>query len=109
MKNFLQAGERLQYANSSGSTITSGSPVLVGKRIGIAVADIADGTTGILAMDGVFSITKLTADVVTQGALLYWDDTNKRLTITPSTHELAGYAHAAADGTKTTVECRINR
>lgn len=109
MKNYIQEGDRLQYANSSGSTITSGTPILVGERLGIATGDIADGTTGILAMEGVFSIAKLSTDVVTQGALLYWDDTNKRLTLTATANTLAGYAQSAAGNGITTVECMINR
>lgn len=109
MKNYVQKGERLQYANASGSTITSGSPVLVGKRVGIAVADIPTATTGILAMCGVFSVTKVTTDVIAQGVVLYWDDTAKKMTVTVGTNTIAGYAQAAAGNGATTVDIMLNR
>lgn len=109
MKNYIQDGARLQYANSSGSTITSGTGVLVGKRLGVAVADIANNTTGVLAMDGVFLLPKTLANVIAQGDLLYWNDTAKELTSTASGNTFAGYAHKAAGSTSSTIECRINR
>ncbi len=51
---------------------------------------------------------KVTANVVAQGALLYWDDATKLLTTTVSTNTLAGYAAAAASGTDTTVNISLN-
>jgi len=112
MDNFLQEGTRLEYINATSADIASSAPVLVGSRLGIAVGAILNTTpnsVGILAMDGVYTITKLTADVVSQGDELYWDDTNKRLTLASTGNTLAGYAHKAANGSATTVECRINR
>ncbi len=109
MKNYLQEGTRRTYTNSTGSTITSGTPVLVGNRLGIAVGDILDTETGVLAMVGVFSIAKLSTDVVTQGDNLYWDNGNSRLTLTALANTLIGYAQAAAGNGVTTVECRINQ
>lgn len=109
MKNYIQDGDRLQFANSSGSTITSGSGVLVGSRVGVACADIPNNTTGVLAIDGVYNLPKLSTDVVAQGALLYWDNTNKRLTVTSSGNTLAGFAMGAAGNGVTTVDININR
>jgi predicted RecA/RadA family phage recombinase len=56
----------------------------------------------------VFNLPKLSTDVVAQGDLLYWDNTNKRLTTTVGTNTLAGYATAAASGTATTVNISLN-
>lgn len=109
MNNQISTGERLQYTNSSGSTITSGSGVLVGIKLGVAAGDILNTEIGILAMDGVFDLPKLSTDVVAQGVALYWDNTNKRLTVTAAGNTLVGYAHAAAGNGVTTVQCRINR
>jgi len=109
MKNFVQNGDRMQYANASGSTITSGTPILVGKRVGIAVADIPTGTTGVLAMEGVFTVTKLSTDVIAQGVVVYWDDTAKKFTVVASTNTIAGYAQAAAGASTTTVDLMLNR
>lgn len=108
MKNYIEEGNRLQYANSSGSTIASGAGVLVGSRLGVAVSDILTATTGILAMSGVFNLPKLSTDVVTQGAKLYWDNTNKRLTLTSTSNTLVGYAQNAAGNGVTTVDAMIS-
>ena len=107
MKNYIQEGERIQY--TAGADITSGQMVLVSKRLGVATADIANGDVGVLAMDGVYEIAKLSTDVVAQGDLLYWDNVNSRLTLTATSNTLAGYAHAAAGNGVTTVKIRINR
>jgi predicted RecA/RadA family phage recombinase len=107
MTNFVQEGDRLLY--TAGADTASGAGVKVGVRFGVATAAILNGASGIVAMEGVFTIPKLSTDVVAQGVLLYWDDTNKRLTTTASTHITAGYATAAAGNGVTTVNVCINR
>lgn len=107
MKNYIKEGRRITI--TAGADITSGSGVLVGVRLGVACTDIANGTTGELAMEGVFNLPKLGTDVVAQGALLYWDNTNKRLTTTASGNTQAGFAFAAAGNGVTTVDIAINR
>ena len=107
-KNYVQEGDVIDYANASGSTITSGTPVLIGARLGVALADIANGATGSVQVEGVFTVTKIGTDTVAAGALLYWDNTNKRLTTTASGNTLAGFAVAAAGSGVTTVNIKIN-
>ena len=63
-KNYVQEGDVIDYANASGSTITSGTPVLIGARLGVALADIANGATGSVQVEGVFTVTKLGTDTV---------------------------------------------
>ena len=46
--------------------------------------------------------------MVAQGALLYWDNTNKRLTTTATGNTLAGYATAAAGAGMSTVCINLN-
>ena len=82
--------------------------MLIGNRIGVLLTDLANGEVGAAQVTGVWELTKLSTDVVTQGALLYWDAGNSRLTTTASTHKQAGYAWAAASGTDTTVQIKIN-
>jgi predicted RecA/RadA family phage recombinase len=108
VKNYIQDGDRLTYTNASGATITSGSGVLVGTKLGVASIDIADAAKGALAVEGVFNLPKLSTDVVAQGAALYWDNTNKRLTTTASGNTYAGFAHAAAGNGATTVDLNLN-
>lgn len=106
--NYLMSGDVIDYTNGSGSAIASGAPVLVGARLGISLAAIPDGSTGSVRMRGVFTVAKLSSDTPAQGALLYWDNTNKRLTTTSSGNTLAGYAAKAAGSGATTVEISIN-
>ena len=100
MKNFVQKGSTVDYAASA--NITSGQPVLVGAMLGIAATDIANGATGILATEGVFTLPSLTGTGWAQGAQLYWDDTNKRVTNVASGNTACGKCwntKASADAT----------
>ena len=107
-QNYVQEGDVLNYTNASGSTITSGAAVLIGTWLGVALADIANGATGSVAIEGVFTVAKLGTDVVAAGALLYWDNANKRLTTTASGNTLSGFAVAAAGSGVTAVNIKIN-
>lgn len=103
---FVQPGDVIDY--TAGANIASGQVVLMGVRIGVALAAIVSGATGPMQVTGVFSIAKLSTDVVGQGADLYWDNTNSRLTTTPTANTLAGYAVAASGSGATTVNIKIN-
>ena len=106
--NYLYTGDVLEYTNGGSTEVASGAPVLVGSRLGIALVNIPAGGTGSVRMRGVFTVAKLSSDVVGQGDLLYWDATNSRLTTTASTNKLAGYAAAAAGNGVTTVAISLN-
>lgn len=103
---FVQPGEVIDY--TAGANIASGQVVLMGARIGVALKAIANGETGPMQVTGVFNIAKLSTDNIAQGALLYWDNTNSRLTTTASGNTLAGFAAAAAAATTTSVNIKIN-
>lgn len=106
MKNSVSMG--LTIDHTPAAQRLAGAMTLIGTRVGVAVADVAASTPGVFAIEGVYTITKLTSDVVAQGALLYWDNTNLRLTTTSAGNTLAGFAFAAASGTDTTVQIKIN-
>lgn len=89
MKNRIQSGEVLDFANITGALILGGSLVVFGALAGIAVADIADGETGAVALTGVYNLPKA-AGAITQGAKVYWDATNKVVTTTASGNTLFG-------------------
>lgn len=103
---YVMSGDVIDYV--AGSAVTSGQVLLIGTRIGVALAAIASGATGAVRMLGIFTIAKLSTDVVAAGALLYWDNANSRLTVTSAGNTLAGYATAAAGNGVTTVEISIN-
>lgn len=106
MKNFIQPGDVLDHTPAG--AVASGAVVVIGARIGVALANIAAGEPGALRVKGVVELAKLGTDVVAQGALLYWDDANDRLTTTASGNTLAGYAAKAAGNGATTVWLHLN-
>lgn len=105
-KNHIQPGHVLDHV--AATAITSGQVVLLGVRIGVALGNAAIGETVAVQVKEVFNLPKVTANVVAQGALLYWDNTAKLLTTTATANTLAGYAAAAASGTDTTVDIALN-
>lgn len=110
MKNYQQDGNAINWTNDTGAAVTAGTMVKIGSRVGVCAVDIANSASGAVALSGVFnSIPKITTDVVTVGADLYWDNTNKRLTLTATANTLAGFAYAAAGNGVTTVTVCINK
>ncbi|TAH39287.1 MAG: DUF2190 family protein [Planctomycetota bacterium] len=88
--------------------LASGEGVLVGSIFGVAQHVAANAAEVETEVVGVFELPKLSTDVVTQGALLYWDNTNFRLTVTASGNTKVGVAVAAAGDGVTTVLCRLS-
>jgi len=103
MKNYIQEGDVVTL--TAPYAVSSGGGALVGTVFGVAVTDIANGVVGQFQREGVFDITALTTDVIAQGAKVYWDNTNKRVTGTASTNALIGAALVAKANGDTT--CRV--
>ena len=104
-KTYIQKGDAIDY--TAGGALASGAVIVIGVRVGVLLQALAaSGDVGSLQMLGVFELTKLTTDVVAQGALVYWDAGNSRLTVTVGTNVLAGYAIAAAGNGA--LVCRVN-
>lgn len=108
MTNFIQEGKTLTIAAPSGG-VTSGQLVVQGKIVGVAEATAAEGVDVALLTEGVFTLTKVTTDVITVGETLYWDSSASKLTDTPGTNSkpMVGYAVEAAGNGATTVKCRV--
>jgi len=102
MKNFIQRGETLTL--TAPYAVSSGGGALVGSIFGVAVTDVASGEDGEFQVAGVFDLVRETGASTgwSQGALIYWDNTNKRVTKTSTSNKLIGVAvRAAADGDAT--------
>lgn len=106
MKNFVQHGEVIELV--AAAAVASGAGVLVGTRLAVAETSAAIGESFAAKVLGVVTLPKLAADVVAQGAQLYWDDANKRLTTTAAGNTLAGFAFRAAGNGVATVDISIN-
>lgn len=106
-KNYVSEGDVLDFVNT-GALIPSGAVVVMGKRIGVALADIPTNSTGSVSVTGVWTLPRLITDDTTQGELLYWDAVNNRVTETAGALPLAGYAASAAGVNATSVRVKIN-
>lgn len=76
---------------------TGGQGVLVGTLFGVCTVDGAQGDAINIDTDGVYGLTAATGSGsdAAVGAVAYWDDTNKRVTATQSTHVVIGKFVAA--------------
>ena len=70
-KNYVQEGDVIQY--TAGANIAAGAVVAIGQILGVALVDIANGETGSVAIEGVFSVPKVSGAVIAQGESLTWD------------------------------------
>jgi predicted RecA/RadA family phage recombinase len=100
MNNFIQEGCSLTL--TAPYAVSAGGGFKVGSIIAIAHGDAANGAEVVGLRVGVFNAAKATSQSWTEGAKLYWDDTNKVFTTTSSGNTLAGVAAAAAGSSDTT-------
>jgi predicted RecA/RadA family phage recombinase len=108
MKNFVQAGDTLVMP--APYALASGQGAQVGQVFGVAVTDAALGADVPLKLTGVFDLTKVGSQAWTVGALVYWDNTNKRCTTVATGNLLIGAAAAAVSNAaaNTTGRVRLN-
>ncbi len=96
MKNFVQPGEVITV--TAPYALTAGQGALVGGLFGVAQAAAGNGTPVELDTRGVFDITKVGSQAWTEGALIYWDNANRRATNSASGNTLIGVAVAPLPG-----------
>lgn len=109
MKNDVQNGDYIEF--TAGATITSGQLVQVGDLHGVSVTDVANGAKGSLAMEGIFTLPKLTAaagDACTAGGPVYFSSGSVSGSSSSGTRKLVGYSLAAAAQAATTVQVRLS-
>ena len=107
---FVQEGGVINYANS-GSAIAAGSVVVMGHTIGVALTDIA-ATTGVgaVAVEGVFTVPKVSAAVFAQGEKLIYDVSASAFDdslATPATGDITGGAVAFVAGANAETTCVV--
>jgi predicted RecA/RadA family phage recombinase len=105
-QNFIQDGDVLEIVNG-GTAITSGSPVVIGSIVGIALGDIAANGPGRVQVCGVFEVAKTTPLVIAQGDKVYWSTSTSKVTKT-ATDAYMGIAFAAAGSTDATVQVSLS-
>lgn len=110
MKTFSQKGEVVPFHNGTGSTITSGTVVKQGNRVGVLTGDVLASGDGEMLIVGVVTVPSDTGTAWTDGDPLYWDDTNKYFTKTKTTANYpAGTAVGAKLSAATTATVRLQQ
>ncbi len=105
-KNYVYDGEHLELVCPYAS-VASGAGVKVGNIFGIALCAALTGETVAVATVGVWDITALSTDEAAVGDLAYWDDTNKRVTVTSTSNLLIGQFAAAKAAAATTARVKL--
>jgi len=106
MKNFVQEGKTITL--TAPYAVSSGGGLLVGSIFGVATNDAASGASVETLTTGVVTLAKNSAEAWTVGELIYWDDTNKVVTATSTSHKLIGVAAAIAANPSSTGNVRLN-
>ena len=109
--NYSSQGCVVDY--TAGADISSGDVVVIGQQIGVALVDIANGATGSVALDGVFSVPKVSGAVIAQGESVIYDVSASAFddnAATPATGDVSGCCIAVeAKGTSTTsIKVKLN-
>lgn len=109
MKNFVQDGKIINV--TLGADLADGAVLLIGALVGVAVVGGKNGDTNVaIQLFGVFTIAKA-AGAISQGAILYWDDTAKNVTTSSNSgaNFKIGHAWAAAQSGDATVNVMLSR
>lgn len=113
--NYQQAGAVIDWTNGTGASVAANSIVRMGHILGVALATIANGATGAVAVEGVFSgIPKVSGAEFAQGEKLVWDiSANSNAgafddsAATPAAGDITGAAVAWVAGTNGQTTCTI--
>ena len=104
-------GKVLDWTNSTGSAVASGAVVEIKHMLGVALVDIANGATGNVAIEGVFSsIPKVSGAVFVVGEKLVWDTSAQKFddsAATPAAGDITGGAIAFVAGANGETTCTI--
>ncbi len=106
-KNYVQEGKVVTYANIGASVIYSGSVVVMGDIIGVALVDMAVGESGAVQIEEVFKLPKDTATAVAVGQRVFWDTATQKI-VTAAGAVPAGIAAAEAKVNAATVNVKLN-
>lgn len=99
-------GEVLDY--TAGADIAYAQVIPLTGRVGVALEAIPNGSTGSLAVAGVWELPAVTGTAFSVGDTLYWDDTANNLTKTSASNTVAGWCFAVKASAGTTALVKIN-
>lgn len=104
MKNFVQRGENIDvvaapYAAASGAGMQIGAALF-----GVAIKDIANAGEGVIVVEGVVELAKVSALAITAGDRVFWDNSTKLVNKTATSNLQIGIAIADAANPSATVK-----
>ncbi len=106
MRNYLQSGEHIVLP--APADVSSGELVIVGNLAGVAAAAAENGALVTLAMEGVYTLPKLTTAVLAAGGAVSWDATAGHCVVPGTGKYPIGLAVEAAGNSATTARVRLN-
>jgi predicted RecA/RadA family phage recombinase len=108
-RTYIAPGDVLTLTAPTGGVV-AGTAYLIGGLVVIAQTTAAQTVAFDAYVTGVHSVTKADSQAWTEGALVYWDNTNKNFTTTSTSNYRAGIAVAAVASTAglTTGIVRLN-
>lgn len=106
MKNYVQAGDVLTLV--APYDLTGGAGLLVGLIFAVAAHSAPLGAAVEAKTSGVYDLTALAADAGAPGAAIYWDNANRRLTVTAAGNTKVGVLVAAKVNGDSTARVRLN-
>lgn len=106
MKNYLQDGDQPDLV--APYNLASGDGFLVGSIFAVAVVSAVTGQALAGATEGVYELKAKAADTFAQGDKLYWDNTAKELTSTPTSNKWVATALSPKGNGATVVAARLN-
>lgn len=105
-KNFVQSGETLSLA--APYAVNAGDGALFGVLFMVALVTLAIAAVGEFAREGVWDLTALNTDTATVGTKVYWDNTNRRCTVTAAGNTLIGVTTASKANGDLTIRVKLN-
>lgn len=111
--NVAKPGDVLTWTNGTGSAVTSGTIVVVGKTLAVALVDVADGATGSVQRNVAVRAPKVSGAVIAQGEDMSWDvsagafDDNAATAASGDVSGAPATANEAAGDGVTTIEVQL--
>ena len=105
---FIGEGKVIPY--TAGADVLAGAVLVIGKTLGVATTDIANGAIGHVAIDGVFTCPKVSAAVFVKGENLIWDVSAQAFDdnlATPAAGDVSNCAVAWKAGANTELTCEV--
>jgi predicted RecA/RadA family phage recombinase len=108
LSNYIYEGKSVDFKNAGASDIAYHDVVPIGTgRIGVAQSSIPIGSTGTLAVTGVFEFDAINTVAFSVGDALYWDNTAKKITNVSASNVAAGWCVEAKISAGVTAKIKI--